>query len=67
MKELKNFRAFLNEANPDGTVSQGLAEGHSLSDSDIDYLEDFINRSSNEDNVILRRIIKNIIKTNIKK
>jgi len=124
MKELKNFRAFLNEANPDGTVSQGeekqaqavidqftrqlmvemnkavkaleqvggsfrspgykldlykavdqivnqfkpsyLAEGHSLSDSDIDYLEDFINRSSNEDNVILRRIIKNIIKTNIK-
>jgi len=23
MKELKNFRAFLNEANPDGTVSQG--------------------------------------------
>ena len=60
MKELKNFRAFLNEANPD------LAEGHSLSDSDIDYLEDFINRSSNEDNVILRRIIKNIIKTNIK-
>lgn len=124
MKELKNFRAFLNEANPDGTVSQGeekqaqavidqftrqlmiemnkavkaleqvggsfrspgykldlykavdqivnqfkpsyLAEGHSLSDSDIDYLEDFINRSSNEDNVILKRIIKNIIKTNIK-
>jgi len=124
MKELKNFRAFLNEANPDGTVSQGeekqaqavidqftrqlmvemnkavkaleqvggsfrspgykldlykavdqivnqfkpsyLAEGHSLSDSDINYLEDFINRSSNEDNVILRRIIKNIIKTNIK-
>ena len=124
MKELKNFRAFLNEANPDGTVSQGeekqaqavidqftrqlmiemnkavkaleqvggsfrspgykldlykavdqiinqfkpsyLAEGHSLNDSDIDYLEDFINRSSNEDNVILRRIIKNIIKTNIK-
>jgi len=124
MKELKNFRAFLNEANPDGTVSKGeekqaqavidqftrqlmvemnkavkaleqvggsfrspgykldlykavdqivnqfkpsyLAEGHSLSDSDIDYLEDFINRSSNEDNVILRRIIKNIIKTNIK-
>jgi hypothetical protein len=124
MKELKNFRAFLNEANPDGTVSQGeekqaqavidqftrqlmiemnkavkaleqvggsfrspgykldlykavdqiinqfkpsyLAEGHSLSDSDIDYLEDFINRSSNEDNVILRRIIKNIIKTNVK-
>ena len=124
MKELKNFRAFLNEANPDGTVSQGeekqaqavidqftrqlmiemnkavkaleqvggsfrspgykldlykavdqivnqfkpsyLAEGHSLSDSDIDYLEDFINRSSNEDNIILRRIIKNIIKTNIK-
>ena len=124
MEELKNFRVFLNEANPDGTVSQGeekqaqavidqftrqlmiemnkavkaleqvggsfrspgykldlykavdqivnqfkpsyLAEGHSLSDSDIDYLEDFINRSSNEDNVILRRIIKNIIKTNIK-
>ena len=63
MKELKNFRAFLNEANPNKTV---LAEGHSLSDSDIDYLEDFINRSSNEDNVILRRIIKNIIKTNIK-
>jgi len=124
MKELKNFRAFLKEANPDGTVSQGeekqaqavidqftrqlmvemnkavkalekiggsfrspgykldlykavdqivnqfkpsyLAEGHSLSDSDIDYLEDFINRKSNEDNIILKRIIKNIIKTNIK-
>ena len=124
MKELKNFRAFLNEANPDGTVSQGeeglaqavidqftrqlmiemnkaikalekiggsfrspgykldlykavdsivnqfkpsyLAEGHSLSDSDIDYLEDFINRKSNEDNIILQRIIKNIIKTNVK-
>ena len=124
MKELKNFRAFLKEANPDGTVSQGeekqaqavidqftrqlmvemnkavkalekiggsfrspgykldlykavdqivnqfkpsyLAEGHSLSDSDIDYLEDFINRKSNEDNIILQRIIKNIIKTNIK-
>ncbi len=61
MEELKNFRAFLNEE------SQKITEGHSLSDDDINYLEDFINRSSNEDNVILRRIIKNIIKTNIKK
>jgi len=125
MEELKNFRAFLNEANPDGTVSQGeekqaqavidqftrqlmiemnkavkaleqvggsfrspgykldlykavdqivnqfkpsyLAEGHSLNDDDINYLEAFINMSANEDNLILRRIIKNIIKTNIKK
>ena len=45
---------------------QGLNEGHSLSDDDINYLEAFINMPANEDNVILRRIIKNIIKTNIK-
>ncbi len=60
MKELKNFRVFLNEE------SQKITEGHSLSDDDINYLEAFINMPANEDNVILRRIIKNIIKTNIK-
>ena len=61
MEELKNFRVFLKEE------SQKISEGHSLSDDDINYLEAFINMSANEDNVILRRIIKNIIKNNIKK
>ena len=66
MKELKIFRKFLNENLETLEESQKITEGHSLSDDDINYLEAFINMPANEDNVILRRIIKNIIKTNIK-